>query len=121
MKGKVKRVKDNGPDYFCALVRSDLKIDIVREHKFLPDRRFRFDYAIPEYKIAIEKEGGIWMKGGGAHSRPTAILRDMEKYTLAATTGWIVIRRTPKQICTIETLNLIRQAIQLIENQQNQQ
>ena len=104
-------------DFFCALVRSDLKLEIVKEHRFLKERRFRFDYAILEYKIAIEKDGGVWRKGGGAHSRPSNILRDMEKLTLAAVNGWIVIRRTPQELNTSATLDLIRTAIQNIDNQ----
>lgn len=100
-------------DFFCALVRSDLKLDIVTEHRFHPTRRWRFDYAILEYKIAIEKDGGVWMKGGGAHSRPQNILRDMEKLTQASLLGWTVIRRTPEQLKTNETLEMIKQAVEL--------
>lgn len=99
-------------DFFCALVRSDLKLDIVTEHRFHPTRRWRFDYAIPEHKIAVEKDGGIWMKGGGAHSRPQNIIRDMEKLTQAAVLGWTVIRRTPGQLNTRETLDLIKLAVE---------
>ncbi|WP_262246999.1 endonuclease domain-containing protein [Parapedobacter soli] len=117
MPRKKKKPKAPGTDFFCALVRSDIKVDIVTEYRFHPVRRFRFDYAIPEYKIAVEKDGGVWMKGGGAHSRPSNILRDMEKLTLAAVDGWIVIRRTPQELCTSETLNLIRKAIQTVEAQ----
>jgi len=103
--------KNSGVDFFCALVRSDLKLDIVTEHRFHPVRRWRFDYAILEHKIAIEKDGGVWMKGGGAHSRPQNIIRDMEKLTQAAVLGWTVIRRTPDQLNSQETLDLIRQTI----------
>lgn len=104
-------------DFFTALVKSDLKVEIVKEYKFLENRRFRFDYAIPEYKIAVEVEGGIWMKGGGAHSRPQNILRDMEKYTLANIEGWVVIRRTPSDLIKNDTIHLIKKAIQNIDNQ----
>lgn len=100
-------------DFFCALVRSDLKLEIVKELRFHPTRRWRFDYAIPEYKIAIECDGGVWMKGGGAHSRPQNILRDMEKLTQASLLGWTVIRRTPEQLKTIETLEMIKQVVEL--------
>ncbi|WP_131535519.1 PDDEXK family nuclease [Pedobacter nototheniae] len=106
-----KKKKKRGPDFFCALVRSDLKLDIVTEHRFHPTRRWRFDYAILEHKIAIEKDGGIWLKGGGAHSRPQNILRDMEKLTQASVLGWTVIRRTPEQLNKQETLDLIKQTI----------
>jgi hypothetical protein len=40
-------------------VRSDLKLDIVTEHRFYPTGPWRFDYAILEHKIPIEKDGGI--------------------------------------------------------------
>ncbi|PPL04930.1 endonuclease domain-containing protein [Parapedobacter indicus] len=107
--------KQISTDFFCALVRSDIKVDIVKEHRFHPVRRFRFDYAILEYKIAIEQEGGIW--SNGRHTRGAGYKRDMEKYSLAAVDGWIVIRRTPDDLNTTETLNLIRKAIQTVEIQ----
>jgi very-short-patch-repair endonuclease len=108
-----KKKKKPQNDFFCALVRSDLKLEIVTEHRFHPVRRWRFDYAILDYKIAIEKDGGVWMKGGGAHSRPQNILRDMEKLTQAALLGWTVIRRTPDQLSSRETLDMIQQAVEL--------
>lgn len=109
------RRKGGSTDYFCALVRADLKVDIVKEHRFHPVRRFRFDYAILEHKIAIEQEGGIWTNG--RHVRGAGYKRDMEKYSLAAVEGWIVIRRTPQELATMETLDLIRRAIQTAESQ----
>ena len=99
-------------DLFAKLVCLEFGIDLVTEHKFHPDRNWRFDYAIPEHKIAIEQEGGIWMKGKGAHSRPSGILRDMEKYTQANILGWIIIRRTPQQLTEQQTLNLIKCSIE---------
>lgn len=110
-----KRIKTKTPkptsDFFTLLIKSQLGLDVILEHKFHETRRWRFDYAILEYKIAIEKDGGVWMKGGGAHSRPQNILRDMEKLTQASVLGWTVIRRTPNQINSSETIDLIRQSI----------
>lgn len=72
------------------------------EYQFHPDRKFRFDWAWPDHKIAVEQEGGIWRRGilgaAGAHSRPQAILRDLEKYNIAAKLGWRVFRFTPQEI-----------------------
>lgn len=99
-------------DLFTKLVNIEFGIDLETEHKFHPERNWRFDYAIPQHKIAIEQEGGIWMKGKGAHSRPSGILRDMEKYTQANILGWIIIRRTPQQLTEQETLNLIKCSIE---------
>jgi very-short-patch-repair endonuclease len=62
------------------------------EHRFNPTRKYKFDFAILELMIACEFEGGIWMKGGGAHSRPAAIERDIHKYNLAQSDGWDVLR-----------------------------
>jgi hypothetical protein len=67
-------------------------IDFVAEHKGIPGRKFRFDFAIPSMMIAIEYEGGTY--SGGAHTRGKHYASDCEKYSLAAIYGWCVIRLT---------------------------
>jgi len=64
----------------------------VREFMFSPPRRWRFDFAYPDKKIAIECEGGIW--SGGRHSRGSGFVKDCEKYNTAAKLGWRVFRYT---------------------------
>ncbi len=71
---------------------------VFPEFKFHPDRQWRMDFAIPFTKISIEIEGGIWMKGGGAHSRPMNILRDVEKQNAAVMLGYAPLRFTDKEI-----------------------
>ena len=56
------------------------------------DRRWRFDYAWPDRKIALELEGGTWV--GGRHTRGAGYRNDCRKYNRAAVLGWIVIRAT---------------------------
>lgn len=113
------RNKANKTDMFIKLIEQELKVQVYPEFFFLADRAYPFDWAIPinandqPIKIAIEQDGGIWMKGGGAHSRPQNIERDIEKSTLASVNGWTVIRRTPDQLMTNETLQLIQKAIEL--------
>lgn len=77
-----------------------------REYRFHPTRKFRFDYAIPSKKIAIEQEGGAWTNG--RHTRGKGYISDMEKYNLATSMGWRVLRFTPDQMMTTETINLIK-------------
>lgn len=101
--------KTQKTDFFTALCRSDLKIECVKEFRFHPTRRWRFDYAIPEYKIAVEVEGGVWI--GGRHTSPTGFLGDIEKYNTATVMGWRVLRTTPDKLHSSETLRLIRDAI----------
>lgn len=108
-----KKAADKSEGFFIQLVFSACGIRLVTEHMPFSDRKHRIDFAYPDLKIAIEKEGGLWMAGGGAHSRPQNIERDIYKYTRLAVEGWIVIRRQPKQMNTVETLDLIKSAIAL--------
>lgn len=61
-----------------------------REWKFCSDRRWRFDYAFLATNVAIEIEGGMWIRG--RHVRPLGYEKDMEKYNRAAELGWLVLR-----------------------------
>lgn len=96
-------------DIFTVICATDLKVECVKEHKFHPKRRWRFDYAIPEHKIALEVEGGVWT--GGRHIRAQGFLGDMEKYNTATLMGWRVFRTTPDDLYKMATINLLRQAI----------
>lgn len=102
------------PDLFCRLVFADTGCECVREYRFHATRRWRFDYAIPAHKIAIEVEGGVYTNG--RHTRPTGFLGDMEKYNTATLYGWRLFRTTPKDLITTKTLRMIVQAIAYEEN-----
>lgn len=101
--------------FFVALCKSALQVEAVQEFRFHKTRQWRFDYAIPEHRIAIEVEGGVWTQG--RHTRPQGFLRDMEKYNTAAVVGWRVLRFTPTELYTSKTLDLIRDAIINIKNE----
>ena len=78
------------------LVLKSRKINFVCEHQFLDDRKFRFDIAMPEKKIAIEYEG-LENKQQGKKSRHTTNVgysNDCLKYNLAIVNGWKVLRFT---------------------------
>lgn len=96
-------------DVFTVLCQSDLRVECVKEFKFHPSRRWRFDYAIPEHKIAVEVEGGVWTNG--RHTRPQGFLGDIEKYNTATLMGWRVFRTTPTELVRTATLKMIKQAI----------
>lgn len=76
----------------------DPKTIVVPEFRFHPTRLWRFDFAIPAAKVACEIEGGVWRVGGGAHSHPVNIMRDVEKGNEAVLHGWRVLRFTDKEI-----------------------
>ena len=96
-------------DIFTVICKTDLKVECVKEYKFHPKRRWRFDYAIPDHKIALEVEGGVWT--GGRHIRAQGFLGDMEKYNTATLMGWRVFRTTPDDLLKMVTLIMVKQAI----------
>lgn len=79
------------------------------EYRFHPVRKWRWDYAWPTHKLAVEQQGGIWTHG--KHGRGSGIAKDMEKISHAAALGWRVILVTPSQLAKPETLDLIREAL----------
>lgn len=88
----------------------------VAEYRFAPPRRWRFDWAFVEQKLAIEQEGGVWT--GGRHTRGSGYLGDLEKYNTATLAGWRVLRFTPQQIHNGTALNVLMYALAGIEQRQ---
>lgn len=84
-----------------------------KELKFDSVRKFRFDWAIPEHKIAIEYEGVY--NGKSRHTTTTGYSKDTEKYNLAVTLGWRVLRYTASTYKNVE--NDIKKIIQNFDNQ----
>jgi hypothetical protein len=66
------------------------------EYRFHPTRRWRFDGAYPDRKIAYEVEGGVWSKG--RHTRGAGYTGDCVKYNEATLLGWQVYRFTGDMI-----------------------
>lgn len=70
---------------------------IFREWWFAhPQRQWRFDFAFPLHKIAIEVEGGL--HNGGRHVTGTGYEADLDKYNSAVESGWQLYRAGPKII-----------------------
>ena len=95
---------------FIAYIRYELKVELVKEYKFHPTRRWRFDYAQPELKIAIEVEGAVWTNG--RHTRGSGFIKDMEKYNTAASMGWTILRVTPDEKLAAKTVDLLRKTLE---------
>ena len=80
----------------------------IPEYQFHPTRKWRFDYAWPLHKLALEVEGGIWTQG--RHTRGAGALADMEKYSEAAILGWRLLYVTPDQ-ARGPAIEMIRRAV----------
>lgn len=94
--------------YWRLLARGET--DPVPEYRFCPERKWRFDWAFPEERIAIEIEGNAWhVKGGGRHMQDS----DLEKYNAASSLRWLVFRFSPGMLQRDPEacVKLIRQAL----------
>lgn len=74
------------------------------EYRFHTKRRWRFDYAWPEKRVAVEIDGGFYMTGYnpktggytpiGGHTKDT----DREKQNMAVEMGWRVLHYSPQML-----------------------
>lgn len=98
-------------DTFAFQLRATGIVGWEREYRFAPPRRWRFDFAWPEHKLAIEVDGGTW--SGGRHVRGSGVEKDSEKYSTAAVLGWRVIRCTRAQVESGEALRWLEKALRM--------
>lgn len=96
-------------DMFTLLCQSELGLTVLKEYRFNQRRKWRFDYAIPEHRVALEVEGGVFTQG--RHVRPQGFLGDIEKYNTATLMGWKLLRTTPSDLLTTKTLEMLKCAI----------
>lgn len=79
------------------------------EHRFHKVRRWCFDLAWLDQRVALEVDGGIWT--GGRHVRPLGYRKDVEKLNHATLAGWRVLRAVPEQVKSGEALGWVRQLL----------
>ena len=80
------------------------------QYVFHSTRKWRFDFAWPEIRFAVEVNGGIYVRGG--HSRGKGQENDMEKIAEAAILGWTTICVSSNQIKSGEALRWIETIVQ---------
>lgn len=97
--GKRKKVNSGEANFYSQCVQYQLPV-VTPQYQFAKamGRKFSADFAFVEYQLLIEIQGGIWRGGGGAHSHPLNLARDIEKQQHAALLGFLVIPFTPEQV-----------------------
>lgn len=121
--GNTRRCSSNGNCTACQKLRrapkepSKLEADLAKqlsaagirppltEYRFHDTRRWRFDFAWPELKLAVEVEGGGW--SGGRHTRGAGFEADLEKYDAAMRMGWNIYRCAARLISDGSALKTI--------------
>lgn len=90
-----------------------------REHAFANSigRRWRFDFAWPQHKLAVEIEGLVVMRIGGElvckgrHASISGFKDDCEKYAWAVVFGWRVMRFEQSQVKDKTAIDMLVRAI----------
>ena len=108
------------------------------EYRFAAPRRWRFDFAWPDLKLAVEVEGGTFgrtvqchnchqpvkrrtktgwttVRLGGRHNSGKGFENDCGKYNRAALLGWTVLRYTGSMIRSRVAIGEVQEALQRVE------
>lgn len=97
------------PEVFLGALRARGLPQPHQEYRFAHPRQFRADFCWPSEGIIVEQEGGVFTRQ--AHGSITGILRDIEKYNLAATLGYRVLRVIPADLCSDAFLDTLTAAL----------
>jgi len=81
----------------------------AQEVKFMPGRKWKFDFAWPEHMVALEVEGGTW--ANGRHNRGIGYEDDVMKYNAATVAGWRVLRATGAMVRSGEALATVMEVL----------
>jgi len=116
-KGVQKLLKEQGhkvpvseleEEYYARL--KQLKIPMPeRQYRFYDDRKWPFDFAWPDKKVAVEIDGGIW--SGGRHTRGRGFIGDCDKINRAQILGWVVLRFTREHMDSGDAYALLLEAL----------
>ena len=80
-----------------------------QEYRFDDNRRWRFDFAWPNCRLAVEVNGGEWSEG--RHNRGGGMADDYEKLNAAVIAGWRVLQFTGSQVRDGVAVETIRRAL----------
>ena len=100
-------------DDFLGTVRLLRLPEPAREHHLkIPGKRnpFRLDFAWPDHRIAVEIEGGTWVRGG--HNRGAGYESNCRKYNHATLQGWKLFRFTTGMVRSWEAARTVKEALE---------
>ena len=96
--------RSEGEETLALHLRAE-KIPFIREYRFCPPRKWRFDFLIGD-SLAVEVDGGIFVQGH--HSTGSGIEKDMEKQNTATLVGYSLMRFSTGLVKSGDAINFIR-------------
>jgi len=104
------------PAFLTAWQRCNFAVDAPEpelEYRFHPFRKWRFDFAWPDQKVAVEMEGGVFT--GGAHTRGGHYQSDCQKYNAGVLLGWRILRYTTADVRK-RPIQMVAEVMQLLNS-----
>lgn len=95
-------------EYLVGLGRELGLGEAMREFVFARPRQFRADLAWPEFRLLVEFEGGVYIRG--RHTRGRGYENDCYKYSLASILGYTLVRVTSGMINDGKAFKLLKLA-----------
>jgi very-short-patch-repair endonuclease len=83
----------------------------TREFRFHPTRKWRFDFAWPDQKVAVELHGATY--SNGRHNRGAGMRNDADKTNAAQLMGWITLIFTSDHLKDGTAMQHVKEALGL--------
>ena len=96
---------------FALQLRAHAVTGWTREFRFHPTRKWRFDFAFPEQKVAIELHGATY--SNGRHNRGAGMRNDADKVNAAQLMGWLTLTFTSDHLKDGTALQHVKEALGL--------
>jgi hypothetical protein len=69
-----------------------------RTPKLQRQATWEFDGLFPDFNLLVEIQGGVWMRGKGAHSHPVDLVRNFRKHNDATRQGYAILQFEPDYV-----------------------
>jgi len=86
------------PELLFAKHLKELGVKFEREVRFHPVRRWRFDFVLTDYRIAVEICGSIWKGRAGGHSSGFGLQRDFDKRNAGVMLGYRILTFSSRDV-----------------------
>ena len=108
---------------FLAGQLEERHIPFVRQYKYAKGRNLKADFALLQYRLLIEVQGGIFpfarrrkdgssTKERGAHGTVKGILADIDRGNEAACNFWLLLRFATHQVFQGEAITFIMRGLE---------